>query len=264
MYSANSWKLASFRTYAQAKNYWESVKPWRGKDPNIRPAGTRRQTSITVRKDNDDFVVRYHHTDVIRFRPDGVFEFEAYASMSTNNIARQFTPSGVTLDYNAHGFFVGIIDRKTQDWVMTKVSKKFRLHPAGDKRWIIEGAQPIERKLVDVKAANKIYKEHNYIDFAAFMRAAEKLNPPENVRSWEKYKQRWDRFVTHQYVIEMFQDGLQGWHILADKLPRPTQTLEIVRAHLIKSYGCIKTVEVESLDGWRAVRSVSSYNRKWS
>lgn len=269
MYSANSWKLASFQNYNDAKNYWENAKPWRGKDPSVRPAGTRRQTTTTVRKDGDDFVVRFHNTDVVRFMPNGSVAFEAYASQSTNAIARRFTPPGVLLDYNSHGFFVGILEKeprpgeKYTDWIMTKVGQKFKLHPNGEGDWIIEGAQTIKRTLVDVKAANKIYKESGYKDFAAFMRAAEKLNPPEELPYWQRSKQNWDRRVSRQYVIEMFKDGLEGWSTLVDQLPRPTQVLEVVRAHLIKENDCLKHTDVDSVTGWHAIRSVASYNRKW-
>lgn len=268
MYSANSWKLATIKTHAQAADYYEKTKPWRGKDPNIRPVGTRRQVTSTIRKDGDDYVVRFHDTDIIRFKPNGSLYFVAYASMSTNAIARRFAPNGILLDYNDHGYFVGQLneapaeDGKYQDWVMSKVSKNFALHPQSNGRWLIEGTQAMKRTSVDRKAANKIYKEVGYNDFAAFMRAAEKLNPPEEVQHWRRYTQHWDRHVSRFDVVRLFEEGLNGWHKLAEKLPRPTQVLEIVRLHLVKQHNCLKVTDVYEVEGWRSHRNIIEYNAK--
>lgn len=261
MYSVNSWKKASFHSYGQAKNYWEKTKPWRGRaDQNSRPVGTRRQVDTTIRQDGEDYVVRYHQTDIVRFRPNGSLTFQAYPSLSTNALARRFTPSGVTVDYRSDGYFVGLI--VNDKWTMHKVEKVFTLHRQADGSWMIEGTLPLIRTSVDRTAANAVYKEAGYRDFAAFMRAAEKLDPPENLPDWQRYRQRWSRFVQQHQIIEYFEQGLDGWHALAEKLPRPTQALEIVREHLVKKHRCIEQVEVECTS-WGNLRSIAASSNKW-
>lgn len=262
MYSVNSWKLANIRSFEQAKNYWEKTKPWRGKDPNVRPAGTRRQVYTTIRKEGDDYVIRYHKTDVVRFHPNGSMTFQAYSSLSTNNIVRRFTPSGMVFDYTSYGFFVGTLNTAGNGWRMQKVDQVFKLHPQTDGSWMIEGTLPMIQTIVDKKAANKVYKDEGYKDFAAFMRAAEKLNPPEDLPHWKRYTQHWTAHMGEWELISQFQCGLEGWSAIVDKLPCPTQALAVVREHLIRKHACTKKVEVECTT-WTNLRNVAKSESKW-
>lgn len=267
VYSANTWKLASFHTYEDARNYYEKTKPWRGKDENVRPLGTRRQVNLTIRKVNDDYVCRFHQTDVVRFHPDNSITFEGYASMSTNGVAHRFTPPGYIVRYTDHGYFAGVQEPATDkkpygDWIMTKVNRIFKLNKQADGSYMIEGTQPIMQTVVDQKESRRVYKETGYSDFAAYMKAAEKMNPPEEVPYWQKHQQRWSRWLNKQQLMEKFREGLTGWALIAEMCPRPTQTLDVVRKQLIIENNCIKTVERDDVSLYNLGDVMRSSN-KW-
>lgn len=90
---------ATFRvaSYTEAKAKYESVKPIRGKDDDVRPLGDRRaQHMRIVKNDDDSYACRLYSTDVATFHKDGraVFKTGGWGTTSTANFMTSCTPSG--------------------------------------------------------------------------------------------------------------------------------------------------------------------------
>lgn len=64
-------------SYQQAKQRWESVKPIRGNDDDIRPLGNRRKQHMRVIKNPDDsYSCRLYNTDCVTYKPNGDIELQ--------------------------------------------------------------------------------------------------------------------------------------------------------------------------------------------
>lgn len=59
------------KTYADAVRWELLVKPIRGRKEECKPLGARNKTHASIRKENQDIVVRLYNTDIVRYQPDG-------------------------------------------------------------------------------------------------------------------------------------------------------------------------------------------------
>lgn len=74
-------------TYSEAKNLHDSIKPIRGRDPEIRPLGNRRDAdSYWVRMNGEDVEFVLYKSAVITYKPDGgvVLTPDTYSTVSTH------------------------------------------------------------------------------------------------------------------------------------------------------------------------------------
>lgn len=58
-------------TYADAVRWELLVKPIRGRKEECKPLGARNKTHASIRKEDQDIVVRLYNTDIVRYQPDG-------------------------------------------------------------------------------------------------------------------------------------------------------------------------------------------------
>jgi len=70
-FGANPIDVSVLRTYAEAVRWEAEIKPIRGRTPECKPLGDRKKTYATIRKENQDIVVRLYNTDIVRWQPDG-------------------------------------------------------------------------------------------------------------------------------------------------------------------------------------------------
>jgi hypothetical protein len=85
-------RVPYLRDYEQALKLYEGVKPVRGRDPEIRPMGDRRDAdTYHIRKNGDDVECVLYATPVVTFKPDGVVVIytNGYDTASTNQFINQ-------------------------------------------------------------------------------------------------------------------------------------------------------------------------------
>jgi len=74
MFGRANYEVPTLRNYAAAANHYNNVKPIRGRLDDCRPAGRRRKTELTIRKQHDaesnmdKYAVRLYATDVLTYR----------------------------------------------------------------------------------------------------------------------------------------------------------------------------------------------------
>lgn len=101
------------QTYALAKNLHDSTKPIRGRDPEIRPLGNRRDAdSYWVKMDGDDVVFMLYKSPVITYKPDGgvVLTPDTYSTVSTHQFWDRVL--GVDARASRQVSVVGLLDGK--------------------------------------------------------------------------------------------------------------------------------------------------------
>jgi hypothetical protein len=62
------------RNYLSAVMLEGQIKPIRGRSTSTKPLASRRQCSLTIRKDADNIVIKLYQTDIIKFKPCGEIE----------------------------------------------------------------------------------------------------------------------------------------------------------------------------------------------
>lgn len=64
--------LPQVRTYEQAVRHEASITPIRGRTPELKPLGRRRDTMYSIRKGSGEtIVIKMHYTDILTYYPDG-------------------------------------------------------------------------------------------------------------------------------------------------------------------------------------------------
>ena len=113
-------------TYALAKNLFDSIKPIRGRSPEIRPLGNRRDAdSYWVRMNGEDVEFVLYKSAVITYKPDGgvVLTPDTYSTVST------------------HQFFARVLG------VGANASRQHSVITLGDKRYTVRGKDTLTLKL---------------------------------------------------------------------------------------------------------------------
>jgi hypothetical protein len=85
-------RVPYLRDYEQALKLYEGVKPVRGRNPEVRPMGNRRDAdTYHIRKNGDDVECVLYATPVVTFKPDGVVVIytNGYDTASTNQFINQ-------------------------------------------------------------------------------------------------------------------------------------------------------------------------------
>jgi len=114
------------QTYALAKNLYDTTTPIRGRSPEIRPLGNRRDAdSYWVKMDGDDVVFMLYKSPVITYKPDGgvVLTPDTYSTVST------------------HQFFARVLG------VGANAVRQNTVITIGDKRYTVRGKDTLTLKL---------------------------------------------------------------------------------------------------------------------
>jgi hypothetical protein len=85
MYGSNFTDLPTLRNYAQAAKWEEAVTPIRGRTPECKPLGKRKNTHANIRKEEDKVICKLYNTDVLTYHKDGRIEvhMDGWASQTT-------------------------------------------------------------------------------------------------------------------------------------------------------------------------------------
>lgn len=93
-FGANPNDVRTMRTYADAVRWESEVKPIRGRKEECKPLGARNKSYASIRKDNQDIVVRLYNTDIVRYKPDGtiIVNQGGYPSQTTRKYLNAILP----------------------------------------------------------------------------------------------------------------------------------------------------------------------------
>ena len=115
-------------SYELAKNLHDSIKPIRGRSPEIRPLANRRDAdTYWVKMDGDDVVFMLYKSPVITYKPDGgvVLTADQYSTVST------------------HQFFYRVLG------IGAQASRNTSVITLGDKRYTMRGKDTLTLKMMD-------------------------------------------------------------------------------------------------------------------
>ena len=90
-------------TYEKAAVVEARIKPIRGRSDNCKPLSKNRSKQhLTIRKDNDNIIIKLHQTDVLTYYPDGLIEVRmgGWDSLSTRMLVGDVLGVGVTRHKN--------------------------------------------------------------------------------------------------------------------------------------------------------------------
>jgi hypothetical protein len=133
-------------TYALAKNLHDSIKPIRGRSPEIRPLGNRRDAdSYWVRMNGEDVEFVLYKSAVITYKPDGgvVLTPDTYSTVSTHQFFDRVL--GVDARASRQNSVIGLLNKKGEVMNRYTVRGKDTLTLKLDKsgNWqCVEGAKP--------------------------------------------------------------------------------------------------------------------------
>ena len=154
------------QTYALAKNLHDSIKPIRGRSPEIRPLGNRRDAdSYWVRMNGEDVEFVLYKSAVITYKPDGgvVLTPDTYSTVSTHQFFDRVL--GVDARASRQNSVIGLLNKKgevvNRYTVRGKDTLTLRLDKSGN--WqCVEGAKPQFAWHLNRQSANNVrvrYKE---------------------------------------------------------------------------------------------------------
>ena len=92
-FNFNTRNIPSLLSYDAARAHHDSIKPIRGRDPEVRPLADRRRTWFNIRVEaaaeigEEDVVIRLYRTDIVRYRHNGeiVVCFEGWDTVTTRS-----------------------------------------------------------------------------------------------------------------------------------------------------------------------------------
>lgn len=153
-------------TYSEAKNLYESIKPIRGRDPEIRPLGNRRDAdSYWVKMVGDYVVFMLYKSPVITYKPYGevVLTPDTYSTVSTHQFFDRVL--GVDARASRQVSVIGLLNKKGEVVNRYTVRGKDRLTLKldGSGNWqCVEGAKAQFSWHLDRREATNVrlrYKE---------------------------------------------------------------------------------------------------------
>ena len=253
--------LPPLRGYSDAFNYWNRIKPWRGRgDTNIRPLAGRNKNHMTIRKLNDDSIaMSLHGTDVVTYHPDGDVSLQAYGSISTDAFAHALTPDGITTAFNYALGYVVALDFDGQQEMRLLRGKHVRLRK-NSRGWFAvnpDDFAPFIKKSVDRKKANAAAKEYRLDDFVAWYNAATKMGLTIENGAHAS------RTIDASRTIEMLKEGDFQGVAAANRWGRKTGVVEMVKFLVYRHAGAIIDIELPVVYGWNALNAVLSSLRRW-
>ena len=158
-------------TYADAKYLHDVTKPIRGREPEIRPLGARRDAgTYSVRMNGEDVVFVLYRTPVITYKPNGdvVVKTEGWSSVSTHQFIQQ------VLGISCNGVQRNTVLRLNggrDKYIIPKNKSITMIHAGGN--WRITDSHVIYEYRLNRKAANEVRKK--YADFLNYAKGVAKL-----------------------------------------------------------------------------------------
>lgn len=195
-------------TYADAKRIHDDTKPIRGRSPEIRPLGARRDVgTYSVRMNGEDVEFVLYKTPVITYRPNGdvVVKTDGWCSVSTHQFISQ------VLNVNCYGSRSNtVLHLRGQGRHVIPKDKSITMNYAMSGNWHITQSHAIFEHRINRKAANAVRKK--YADFLNYAKGMVKL------RSEMKEPSRWARRQNPYPVITIQEEELRGARLGVDML----------------------------------------------
>ena len=174
------------QTYALAKNLHDSIKPIRGRSPEIRPLGNRRDVdSYWVKMDGDDVVFMLYTSPVITYKPDGsvVLTPDSYSTVSTHQFFDRVL--GVDARASRQVSVIGLLNEKgevvNRYTVRGKDKLTLRLDKSGN--WqCVEGAKTQFSWHLDRRQATNV--RNRYKEFITYFKGMVNLRTEEIVMQY--------------------------------------------------------------------------------
>jgi len=183
------------QTYALAKNLHDSTKPIRGRDPEIRPLGNRRDAdSYWVRMEGEDVVFMLYKSAVITYKPDGavVLTPDSYSTVST------------------HQFFHRVLG------VGANASRQVTVITLGDKRYTIRGKDTLTLKMD--KSKNWYCVEGAKTQFAWHLDRRQATNVRTRYKEFATYFKGVVNLRTEEVHIQYYNNSLSGIRVSLNEL----------------------------------------------
>ena len=198
-------------TYADAKYVHDKTTPIRGRSPEVRPLGQRRDAgvySVRMSGENVEFVL--YKTPVITYLPNGdvVIKTDGWNSMSTHQFIEQ------VLGVKCYGARRNTVmearsaDGDVHKYIIPKEKGITMIHAGGN--WRITQFNTIYEYRLNRKAANAVRKK--YADFLRYIKGM------VNLRSEMVEPKRWARRQKPYAVINVTGDELKGAQLRVNDL----------------------------------------------
>ena len=100
------YRLTALRTYEEASEKEKTTAPIRGRSPECKPIGDRRDTGFTIRREVDGSIIaKCYNSDLIRWYPDGrIFITNGgYTSQTTHDFISRVISRNVALCFGHDG-----------------------------------------------------------------------------------------------------------------------------------------------------------------
>lgn len=181
-------------TYSEAKRIFDTTIPIRGRDPEVRPLGNRRDAdSYWVRMDGDDVVFMLYNSPVITYKPDGgvVLTPDQYSTVST------------------HQFFHRVLG------VGANASRQHSVITLGDKRYTIRGKDKLTLKMV---GGNWQCVEGAKTQFAWHLNRREATNVRSRFKDFSIYFGGMVALRTEEVQIQYYSNTLRGIRVSLHEL----------------------------------------------
>ena len=172
--------------YAYAKYLHDTTKPLRGRSPEIRPLGARRDVdtySVRMSGENVEFVL--YKTPVVTYLPNGdvVIKTDGWSSVSTHQFIQQVLGVKCYGSRRSTVMEVRSADGDVHKYIIPKDKGITMIHAGGN--WRITQFNTIYEYRLNRKAANAVRKK--YADFLRYIKGM------VNLRSEMVEPKRWAR-----------------------------------------------------------------------
>jgi hypothetical protein len=186
--------VPSVHTYALARNLYNSILPIRGRSPEIRPLGNRRDAdSYWVKMEGDDVVFMLYKSPVITYKPDGgvVLTPDTYSTVST------------------HQFFNRVLG------VGANASRQVTVITLGDKRYTIRGKDTLTLKMVD---GNWQCVEGAKAQFSWHLDRRQATNVRTRYKEFRTYFKGMVNLRTEEIVMQYYNSNMSGVRVSITEL----------------------------------------------
>lgn len=226
--------VAWVRSYAEAVAMFEKAVPWRngGED---RPLPGKRNRNTGVRMDGDDVVFRYHHTDVIRWKPDGSYAIDTggYNSQSTCTFASNFMPWH-------HWLMRETAHLRINDTVYAVAGARINVSKTG----VVSGSGlgRFEKTRINRKNAKELLTELGYYKYVAW----HKLMHP---MVQDTMPHRWRRPWVSEYDVAPMLHNEETWHtLMVSSAGEPPILREMLYRQHGEAYGVFDRTYYDSME----------------
>jgi hypothetical protein len=162
MYGAK-YDLPTIFNWMDAAYHEREIKPVRGRTPECKPLGKRRNTHVLIRKiDHDTIACRLYQTDVVTYHKDGriVVRLDGYATQTTIAFIEEVLGERGRIQHNHAWISATPKDSTTKGWYALNVEGEniFRRNQHGDLEF--ENPKQVTTHRINRAGANNVRKQY--------------------------------------------------------------------------------------------------------